>query len=366
MTKPEEDRNSPGTMSGENDVVRHPTAMPSGGHQKPQKNTPTVIGMGNGAQASKPTIITVSRRTSIGPTKMAPTAPMKLESVHSSLVTKPSAIPGTIRKRIPVTSEELRREQANTQPVVLERVLQLVQEFSPDTANDRVAVLWGSQIQQGYSDVVSQGLQLSRSEVLVKTSRYIERMMEILGSIRLEKVLCKKSDSFLAKALGRVSKEIDTLMELEEAEREIEQLVSLVNASIHPLLDLKTKAEKLSVEVERVRVEADASSIAALCICKYFSLNSRTDLSQIFTDRSMSLTATCAQIKSGSSIRQIQIEQPLRLINIAQNVVLVTLPGLIANISALQTMAKGTNKPTVTQIGELGDQIQKTLQSLKV
>jgi hypothetical protein len=191
-------------------------------------------------------------------------------------------------------------------------------------------------------------------------------MMEILGSIRIEKVFGRHSNSFFARTLGRATREIDTPEELEEAEREIEQLVSLVNGSISQLLDLKTKAEQLSAEIEKVRFEAEASAIAALFISEYMAKHSHGDIAQRFTERGMSLTATCAQIQGGSSIRLLQIEQPLQLISVVQNVVLVTLPGLIASIAALQTMAKSSNKPTVTQIDELGDQIQKTLQSLKV
>ncbi len=360
---PEENTNSPG-KTGEQKTVR-PTAMPSGGTDKPSVSKPTV--MGGSVQKVGPTVFKASEERKAGPTRIgaANSAPSFPEPDWPQTF-KPSAMPGTIRSRISVTLSDLEKVQARIQQPVLTRAIQMVQEFSPDAATISSAVLFGSDIQERHNALVTEGLKLARSEIFAKASRQIGRMMEILRLIRLEKVFGKRSGGFLSRTLKRASQEIDTPEELEDAEREIEQIVALVNNSIGKLLELKAEAESLSAEIEKIRLESEAASVAALYIADYLAKRSRPDIASRFTERSVSLTATSAQIQGGSSIRLLQIEQPLQLISVVQNVVLVTLPGLIASISAMQTMLKGANQPTVTQIDELGDQIRQILDSIKL
>jgi hypothetical protein len=79
----------------------------------------------------------------------------------------------------------------------------------------------------------------------------------------------------------------------------------------------------------------------------------------------MSLTQTLAQIRGSNSVRKVQTEHPLRLITTVQNVALVTVPGLIGNMVSLKAMLEGSRKPTVTDVGELSDQVQGILQQLQ-
>ncbi len=348
---PEEENTSSGTTPGEQRPGRRPTVIRSVG--APPQETPTAA-----KPKVKPTVMVNTGPTAFPVHEASAPAP-------ASFVAKPTCMPGTIRQRIPVTLAELQKKQAQIQQPVLEEALRLLQGFSPDIANDETAIYWGHETQKRNSEIASRSLALSQSEIVTTTSRHIARMVELLGLVRLEKVF-ETGSGFFANMFRAATHDIDTPKELEEAMREIGQIVSLVTGSIQQLLDLKTKVEALSTEVEKICTEAQAASIAADCIADYFTGLSRPDLAQRFTERSMSLTATIAQIQSGSSIRSIQIEQPLQLINIVQNVVLVTLPGLIGDIAAMQTMMQGSRKPTPTQISELSGKMKSTLQILKV
>lgn len=79
----------------------------------------------------------------------------------------------------------------------------------------------------------------------------------------------------------------------------------------------------------------------------------------------MSLTQTVAQIRSGASLREVQIEQPLRLIEAIQNVALVMVPGFLGSIAALTTMLDSNRKLTPTEAGELTYQLRSILQQLQ-
>jgi hypothetical protein len=53
----------------------------------------------------------------------------------------------------------------------------------------------------------------------------------------------------------------------------------------------------------------------------------------------MSLSATAAQMRQGDALHRLQLQQPLDLIGIIQNVALVALPGFLAGLAALLALA---------------------------
>jgi len=79
----------------------------------------------------------------------------------------------------------------------------------------------------------------------------------------------------------------------------------------------------------------------------------------------MSLTQTVAQIRSGVSLREMQIEQPLRLIGAIQNVAIVTVPGYLGSVASLTTMLKSNRSLTPTETGELAYSIVTSFSNSK-
>lgn len=282
----------------------------------------------------------------------------------TTAVAAPTAMPGVERKRIAVAASDLRKLAPAAESGVIEQAMRLLQTFVVETATDRSAVSWGYSLQKAYSDLVSQTLALSQSAVLRKADGYLRRMMDILGSIDLAAV-CEVEAGIVGKYLRKVTKKIDSPQELEAARAELDQLLSLMNASFDELLNLKDQLERHAAKIGKLGVEAEAAALAALYLSDYLQKEKATaPLSQRFTERSMSLTQTLAQIQGGAAIRDMQIEQPLRLVAAIQNVALVMVPGLLGSLASLLTLMRN-RKPTPTEAGELADQLRNILDHLQ-
>ena len=278
---------------------------------------------------------------------------------------RPTAIPGVERKRIAVDLAGIRKLSPQAKAGVTERALRLVQAFVVEGVRDRQAVLWGHRLQQDYSDLVSRTLVLSQADVLKRVAGYIGRMTEILGSIDLEAVCgAAPAVGLLGQYLKGVNKKIDTPEELRKARIELDQLVRLMGEALEQLLSLKETLEQHSSRTEQMGDEMEASALAALFLSAHLR-KGQPGLSQRFLERSMSLTQTVAQIRGNTSMREVQIEQPLRLIGAIQNVALVMVPGWLGSIAALTAMLESKRELTPTEAGELAYQLRNILQQLK-
>lgn len=330
-------------------VVRPPTG---------RARTPTKTG--KGLQEEAPVRPTVMATASVGKrNSRAPATPQRPEAVK-----KPTAIPGVERKRIMVELADLRRLSSQAKPSVLEKALRLVQTFVVKGSSDRQAVLWGHSLQQDYSNLVSRTLELSQVEVLRRVTGYIGRMIEILGSIDLEAVCgVVASSGMLGQYFKKVNRKIDTPEELDVARIELDQLVRLMGEALEQLLSFKETLEQHARRIEEVGDEVEASALAAEFLAAHLREGQQA-LSRRFLERSMSLMQTVAQIRGNTSIREVQIEQPLRLIGAIQNVALVMVPGWLGSIAALSAMLDGRRKPTATEAGELAYQLRNIVQQL--
>lgn len=278
-------------------------------------------------------------------------------------VAAPTAITGTERKRLPVRLEDLRKLAPGTSPDVLARALRLVERYVAEDATDGTVVLWGHRLQQDYAGLVSETLARSQSDVLARVTVYLNRMMELLGSIDLVAVAGVADDGLgLGRYLGRLSKRIDTREELRAAQVEMDQLGKLMAAAMDDLLRLKVEIERSSQRIDQLGDDVEGAALAAQFLSTYLQ---RTDegLSRRFLERSMSLTQTALQIRGSASLRDSQIEQPLRLIGAVQSVALVMVPGWLGSIASLTAL--GGRKPTPTEANEMAFQLRKILERLQ-
>lgn len=276
--------------------------------------------------------------------------------------TGPTSMGGQVCERLHVTADELLKLQSTSQQPVIDKAIAILRQVIVSNLKDTDAILWGSGVQKAYGDAASRGLKLAQADVFNKAEEKIARLIEILGSIRLDRVFVE-SRSMLTRFIRRSSKEIDTPEELKEARVEVQQLVDRLTKKIDVLLKAKTEVEEFSSEVEALRVDAAAWSVAAAYLSGRLKLTS-PDLAQRLADRADSLTATCAQILADGTIRKMQVERPMQLITTIQNVVLVTLPGIIAALAAIAS-ASSSSRPTVTQLSDLQDQVTKAVEGLK-
>ena len=320
--------------------------------QKPRTLRPTVV--------EPPDKNRRSARAGKGNT---PAVSVRRSSAVTPTVQRPTAIPGVERKRIAVSVNELKELSPAAIPQVYERTLDLISTFVADKATPRKAILWGHDLQRTYSDLVTETLTLSQAPVLRKVEGYLARMIDILGSIDLLAVCGHRGNSLFGEYFKGVNKKIDTAEELKAAQAELDQLVKCMSAALDELLTLKDKLEQHAGRVDAIAVEAEAAALGALFLSNHLQ-KENSALAQRFTERSMSLTQTLAQVRGGDSTRQLQTEHPLRMIAAIQNVALVMMPAWLGSIaSALTLLAR--RGLTQTEAGELTYQLRDLINQLK-
>lgn len=276
---------------------------------------------------------------------------------------------GKKRERIPVTDDDVFMRNPHLPEETRSRTIALIDSINVDVANDREAILWGTQVQKRYAELVNESLNLSQSALLTQVEGHAKRMIEILNAINLKRVCGLEPTRFLD-AFRRTTKTIDTPEELEAARIELGQLVGHLNARVDPLLVLKEEMERIGKEVEAVELEAMAHAEASGFVVDHLNgLNdpSKMTLAQRFLERSGSLTATVSQIRQDKAIRAMQVEHPVKLIEAVQQVTLVTLPSWLSTLTNILAMFQGRGrKPNLTEIDELGDVAKKLIETLSV
>lgn len=310
----------------------------------------------------KPTVVPSPPPRKKGAPK--PEASPAVSAPVSQGVLKPTAIAGVERKRIPVEPRQLRALSPGCEPKICTLAIAKLDSFVVEKATERKAILWGHDIQQAYSDLVTETLTLSQTPIFRRVEGYIERMAEILGAIDIV-AASGHGGGGIGSFFRSANSKIDTPEELDVAQRELDQLVKHMSRGLEELLDLKDKLEGQAARLEELAEEAEAGSLAALFLVQYLERD-KPSLAQCFTQRSMSLTQTLGQIRQNDAVREIQIGYPLRLVGAIQDVALVAMPDVIASIAAVVSMVGRKASLSPTEAGELNYKLRDILNRLAV
>lgn len=273
-------------------------------------------------------------------------------------------MPGAARTRIDVSTRDLQALSPGAAAPVYEQARALVGAFVVAKASQRKAVLWGHDLQQSHGALVTEMLALARSPVLRQAQGYLARMMDILGSIDLVAACGHGGGGVVGRLFQGVNGRIDTPGELAKAEAELSQLLALMGAALEPLLDLKDRLLRLSGSMDGTAAQVEAAAIGALFLSQHLGRHDAA-LAQCFVERSMSLTQTLAQMRQADSTRELQIEQPIRLIGAIQNVALVVMPAFIGSIASITTLGAGKTTISPTEAGELAYRLRDIIDRLK-
>lgn len=284
--------------------------------------------------------------------------------VQSPVVRQPTAMPGAARTRIEVAAHDLRALSPGATAVVYEQARALVGTFVVAKAAQRKAILWGHDLQKSHGELVTDMLALARSPVLRQVQGYLARMMDILESIDLMAACGHGGGGVVGRLFQGVNRRIDTPGELAKAQAELEQLLALMGRTLEPLLDLKDRLLRLSASIEGTATQVEASAIGALFLAERLRQDDAA-LAQCFAERSMSLTQTLAQMRQAGTTRELQIEQPIRLIGAIQNVALVMMPAFIGSIASITTLGAIQTTVSQTEAGELAYRLRDIINQLK-
>lgn len=290
-------------------------------------------------------------------------APAAAPQAPAPVVRQATAIPGAQRERIDVPPGELERLSPGATASAYMQARALIGAFLVDKATERKAILWGHDLQKAYSDLMSQALTLSRSPVLRKVEGYLARTMDILGSIDLVAACGHGASGVVGRMLQRVNARIDTPAELQQAQAELDELVALMSAALQELLDLKDGLLDAAERTDAASAQIEAAAIAALFLSQHLR-NRKDAVAQRFAERAMSLTQTLALIREGGATRNVQLEQPIRMVGTIQDVALLMLPGLTGSIASIAARSAAKAVITPTEAGELAYRLRDILERL--
>ena len=269
----------------------------------------------------------------------------------------PTIIAGMRRKRIETTPSSIQALSPGTSAVTCKAAARLIEAFPAGKANDRRAVLWGHELQKSYGEWITKALAVAQEPLIEQARTHVARMMEILGAIDLMAVYGYDKSGILGTLTRSMNSSIDTPDELERALAELRLLLDRLGTAIERLMGLADRVREHATAIQKLEADMQAAALAAIFFSNHFAGEDRA-LSQRFTDRAMSLTASVAQLQQGDTVRRVQIEQPLQLIGTIQNVALVALPGFIANLTALLT---ATHKASFTEASDATHQLRNIL-----
>jgi hypothetical protein len=275
---------------------------------------------------------------------------------------EPTVIAGMRRHRIPVAPRELQALAPGTAPAVCAAAVRLLDGVVVQKLTERKAVLWGHEVQKAYGDQVTGTLALAQDPLVEQARSHVARMLEILGAIDLMAVCGHDNAGLVARVFKPVNGKIDTPAELGRALSELRLLLDRMNAAIARLLGLADKLRQHAAAMARVAGDIAAAALAAEFLSRHVTAPD-PHVAQRFAERAMSLTATLAQVGQTDAVRRIQIEQPLQLIGAIQNVALVSLPGFIAGLAALLTLAK-TQGASPTEARDMSYQLRHVIHRL--
>jgi len=278
------------------------------------------------------------------------------------IVLKPTAIAGAESRRLVVDAAELQRLSPETGLTVTERSLSMLSGFMEEKASERRAILWQQDLQKAYSAAVGKTLALSQSPLLSRVQVHVSRMMEILRSFDIASAT--EAEGTITRVLKRFNARIDTAEEFANACSELERLKQLLQDAMDPLLKLREEIEDAVRMESSLSTDIEAAALAALYLSQHFK-TSKPALADRYLERSMSLTATLAQIRSSRVLHDLQSEHPVKLVNAIQQVTLVAMPDFLISLSTANSnfARKGSINPT--EASELQHKLQDLIQLLK-
>lgn len=294
--------------------------------------------------------------------KAEASAPVPLPPAASG-VARPTTLRGVRRERLAVTPRELRELAPEASAATCEAAVRVLAETVAERLDQRKAVLWGHDLQKTYGDEVTGTLALVQDPLAEQARAHVDRMTQLLGSIDLMAVCGHGKGGVLAGLARSMNDRIDTPGELAGALGELRLLLDRLGTATEGLAGLAHRLRQHAGDIDRIGGEVDATALAALFLARHFERDA-PDLSRLLTDRAMSLTATMAQIRQGDSLHRLQLQQPLNLIGIIQNVALVTLPGFLTNLAALLALAKSRNV-SPTEARDMSYQLRDVLNQFK-
>ncbi len=278
-------------------------------------------------------------------------------------VRAPTAIPGVERKRIAVRAADLVRLSPGAAPQAASRAVRLIDGFVVEGAREPHVDAWGQAAEQRHEALVREALDLSQAQVLSRARGPIDGIIVRLEAIDIDAV-CADRRPALFSLLEAAGDRIDTPRKLAAARTELERLAGQARAVLDGLADLKASLDDHARRVDETSLELEAAALAALFLAERLAAD-RPELSRRFLQREISLTKTVLRIRGGQLARADQVQEPLTLITLIQEVVLRDLSDWLVAVAALAGSRQARGRLSSTEVADLRHRLRALLRNLQ-
>jgi len=305
----------------------------------------------------QPTIVKPPSR----PAKAAPAPRADTRPEVAAAPLRPTAVKGVQRERLAVSAEDLRTLSPGAKAGIVDRAQAMLAGVVLERTGEGRAILWGHELQKAHGERVAETLGLAQLPVIAKVQGHVARMLDILGSFDL---MAAAEPGGIGHYFRSVNGKIDTAREIAAARAELDQLMRLLMAALDELLALRSRLESNADAIEALAADIEAAALAALFLAEH-TQPSRPGVAACFTERAMSLTQTLAQIRGHGSLRDRQLDVPIRMVGAIQNVTLVSMPDFLAGLAAIQSLGMQAPSLSPTQARELNYKLQDIVRQLR-
>ncbi|MCA9356614.1 hypothetical protein H6784_04600 [Candidatus Nomurabacteria bacterium] len=354
----------PGTVSG---TTRRPTVIgdrkgsPSHSATALQDRKPTVLGSKPAPVANRPTTMmgesppaTVSQeRKSTVISHVQPSMTVSEDAPKKPfIVSKPSVIPGTVRKGFVVETADLKKAFVGSSHEVIVRAVILLRGTIVETLNTSACSQWGAIVGQRYGVLVNEALTHASSKAIRDGASHMRRLYRLLEEVA--QAFQKKSSK------GRFWEKAKTPWEkFHDVQAEVDQLRVLLGNVLPGLREVQVKLGNVSTDLLELSSEIEAWSIAACFLADTLGQNDQR--SSHLMDQSISLAKMIALIQEGVLMREDSIREVDALADRIQEGVLVTLPAWIEKVVHVSQKTSHTETDSYT----LRQGIENIIQCIK-
>jgi hypothetical protein len=255
-----------------------------------------------------------------------------------------SALPGTQRRPLAVTYDQLVLRFPGTDAAVLERTRAILAGVSPNSMSASSWLSFGEPAQRALSDLVKERMVLMEGVQTHSVSQHLARLTTLLREVldAMDGGFFKKpATTVWAANVGEV--------------RQLESLLSSVGPALATLLgDMTTVTSK--------NQEAGAALQAYSLAAEYLVDIVGADVGHLLVSRATSLTSSMALVLEQIQLLTLDITNVQELMTLVQNGVLLQLPAVYSQLAGLSTKPSDTQRYLATEkLNEIVNFMQRKL-----
>lgn len=302
--------------------------------------------------------------------RLAPEGPTGVAASHvlavqSELLSGPGA--PVMESGIPISLEDLQKTNPSVSEDVLQHVCSLVRSFDLGNATIDICLSWGKTIQYAHTRIVKRWSRVHESQDLADLRNILSSLQDVLASIQIERFRSIGNEGILTRLRGRVERNREELLrEFSGKKDEVDRIVAAIANKKRLLLQVRNRIHEISASLRELSENAMAFVLAGTHIETHMRQQSQMDdLAEVIEQRCDQLIRTQAELANSSGLSDLSVQQILKIIGIAETVVLVSVPTWLSSFMALHVALRQGSQLAQSDIDTVEFGLNRVSSSLK-